>query len=109
MKGRGRGFSGGRLRALLFVPSGVGWCTLRGPEHNLDFFVGYAIDRTKIRMAYGLRSAGSETGCTKEGFIMDLNSAFWLVFIVVVAVGVCSMGYCGFLRKTPPEDKAAEK
>lgn len=40
---------------------------------------------------------------------MDLNSAFWLVFIIVVAVGLCSMGYCGFMRKSQPQDKAVEK
>lgn len=39
---------------------------------------------------------------------MELNSVFLLVFGLVVGVGLCTMGFCQFFKKDPPQEKAGE-
>lgn len=37
---------------------------------------------------------------------MELNTIFLLVFVVIVAVGACSMGYCNCIKKKQSPDLA---
>ena len=37
---------------------------------------------------------------------MELNTIFLLVFVVIVAVGACGMGYCNCIKKKQPPDLA---
>ena len=39
---------------------------------------------------------------------MELNTMFWLLFVIIVAVGVCGMGYCNCANKKRVQDGADE-
>jgi len=37
---------------------------------------------------------------------MELGTLFWVVFVVIVAVGLCGMGYCNCINKKRQHDEA---